>query len=66
MVKMASSKAQGERAPEACLWRELKADIILANTDRASTLVMSLRMVKLVLQLGRRREQTGGVPSGVR
>jgi hypothetical protein len=63
---MASSKARGEKEPEAYPLEGTETDIVPADIDIAPGLVFFLRMVKLILQLGRRREQTGGVPSGVR
>ncbi len=41
MVKMASSKARGEREPEAYIWKEAKADITRANIDIPPALAFS-------------------------
>jgi hypothetical protein len=61
---MDSSKARGEKEPEAYPLQRTECDTIPANIDIAPALVFSLRTVKLALQLGRRRVTTGGVPFG--
>jgi len=60
---MAFSKARGEREPEAYPQGYVEDSVEPRKTLKGVFTILS-RLVKTVIQLGRRRVKTGGVPSG--